>query len=119
MFEAVEFIEVEEKSGRPNPTPEERLIGTYPVEADAVAAGRAAKASFHSAGRTEYDGGWYATKVRSWPIGSLTPPTIRSSYWIFGPANWSRSNNSLFPQPMSCVCRHDRVRSLGPMRGRQ
>ena len=60
MFEAVEFIEVEEKSGRPNPTPEERLIGTYPQEPDAVAAGRAAKASFHAAGRTEY--AWWVVR---------------------------------------------------------
>ncbi len=54
MFEAVECVEVEETPGRPNPSPIERVIGTFPDEQAAVAAGRAAKASFHDSGRTEY-----------------------------------------------------------------
>jgi hypothetical protein len=50
MFEAVEFIEIQEE-GRPNPTPSERVLGTYSDEQEAVNVGRAAKAQFHSEGR--------------------------------------------------------------------
>ncbi len=60
MFEAVEFIEVEGTSGRPNPTPLERLIGTYEEESGAIAAGRAAKAAFHAADRSEY--AWWVVR---------------------------------------------------------
>lgn len=60
MFEAVESIEVEETEGRPNPTPTERVIGVFPEEQQAVSAGRAAKAAFHAAGRTEY--AWWVVR---------------------------------------------------------
>ena len=60
MFEAVEFVEVEEKTGRPNPSPVERVLGLYPEERDAVTIGRAAKAAFHEASRTEY--AWWVVR---------------------------------------------------------
>lgn len=60
MFEAVEFVEVEETPGHPNPTPQERIIGRFAEEQDAVAAGRSAKAEFQSAGRTEY--AWWVVR---------------------------------------------------------
>jgi hypothetical protein len=54
MFEIVEFVEAQETPGRPNPTPDERLIGTFADEQEAVTEGRAAKAAFHVAGHPEY-----------------------------------------------------------------
>ena len=59
MFEAVEFIEIQEM-GRPNPTPSERVLGTYADEQEAVTVGRAAKDQFHSEGRGEY--AWWVVR---------------------------------------------------------
>ena len=59
MFEAVEFIEIQEE-GRPNPTPSERVLGTYADEQEAVTVGRAAKDKFHSEGRVEY--AWWVVR---------------------------------------------------------
>lgn len=59
MFEAVEFIEIQE-AGRPNPTPSERVLGTYADEQEAVTVGRAAKDQFHSEGRSEY--AWWVVR---------------------------------------------------------
>jgi hypothetical protein len=60
MFEAVEFVEIQEKVGHPNPTPSERVIGTFADEQEAVAAGRSAKEQFHAAGRSEY--AWWVVR---------------------------------------------------------
>ena len=60
MFEAVEFVEVEETTGRPNPTPTETVLGSFTDEQDAVTAGRAAKAAFHEANRSEY--AWWVVR---------------------------------------------------------
>lgn len=43
MFEAVEFID---RKAHPTAPPEERVLGTYAEEADAVAVARAARAAF-------------------------------------------------------------------------
>ncbi|HSR44576.1 MAG TPA: hypothetical protein VLT15_05005 [Acidimicrobiia bacterium] len=75
MFEAVEFVEIEEVVGRPNPTPSERVIGTFTDEREAVAAGRLAKQDFHAAGRSEY--AWWV--VRS--------PGAQLANWIADSSN--------------------------------
>ncbi len=75
MFEAVEFVEIQEVVGRPNPTPTESVIGTFADEQEAVAAGRLAKEEFHSAGRSEY--AWWV--VRS--------PGAQLANWIADSSN--------------------------------
>lgn len=55
MFEAVEFIDRKERPGAP---PEERLLGTFNTETDAVARARSARDSF---GRSE-DYAWWIVR---------------------------------------------------------
>jgi len=62
VFEAVEYVEVEETPGRPNPAPSERVLGTFPDEQSAVTVGRAAKAEFHAQGREEY--AWWVVRAQ-------------------------------------------------------
>jgi hypothetical protein len=60
MFEAVEFVEVEETPGRPNPQPVERHLGSFADEQEAVAEARRAKTAFHEAGKQEY--AWWVVR---------------------------------------------------------
>ncbi len=46
MFEALEFVEIEETPGVPNPTPAERLLGRFETEEEAVIAGRAEREEY-------------------------------------------------------------------------
>lgn len=48
MFEAVEFVDVRPAPDNPNPSPIERLLGTFDSEEDAIGEGRRAKAAFHA-----------------------------------------------------------------------
>lgn len=54
VFEAVEFTDVRPTVEQPNPSPLERLLGTFESEVEAIEAGRSARAEYHAAGGDEY-----------------------------------------------------------------
>lgn len=54
MFEAVEFTDVRPTVENLNPSPIERLLGTFETEAQAIDAGRFARYEYQQAGRDDY-----------------------------------------------------------------